>query len=98
MVISIAMIAGHNLLDGINVSSWGSFAWLIEIIHVPGTFTLFNKVDVHILYPLIPWIGVMALGYAMGPLFLKEQGERRGGEAVKARHCGDLGVYRYTRY
>lgn len=77
MVISIIMIVGHNLLDGIKVSSWGSLAWLMEILHVPGSFTIFNKVDVHVLYPLIPWIGVMALGYTMGPLFLKEPHERK---------------------
>ncbi|MBU0605828.1 MAG: DUF1624 domain-containing protein [Candidatus Omnitrophica bacterium] len=77
MAISILMIAGHNLLDGITASSWGPLAWLIEILHVPGSFTIFDKVTVHILYPLIPWIGVMALGYAMGPLFLREARERK---------------------
>ena len=30
-----------------------------------------------ILYPLIPWIGVMAVGYALGPIFLGPSERRR---------------------
>jgi len=78
MTISLLMIFGHNLLDGITVSNWGDLSWLIEILHVPGTIVIFNKVNAHILYPLIPWIGVMALGYSMAPLFLRERQERKG--------------------
>jgi len=78
MAISIIMIAGHNLLDGINPGSYGILAWIIKILHVPDSFTISNRVIVHVLYPLIPWIGVMALGYAIGPLFLKERNERKG--------------------
>ena len=28
------------------------------------------------LYPLIPWIGVMAVGYALGPVFTQERAAR----------------------
>jgi uncharacterized membrane protein len=28
-------------------------------------------------YPLVPWIGVVALGYALGPLFFREPNQRR---------------------
>ncbi len=30
-----------------------------------------------VLYPLVPWIGVMAVGYALGPVFLLERAARR---------------------
>jgi len=75
--ISITMIAGHNLLDGITPESWGRFAWLWRILHAPGDISLSPTRSLHILYTLIPWIGVMALGYAIGPVFLREQKERR---------------------
>jgi len=75
--ISIAMIAGHNLLDKINIESWGNLSWLLNILHVPGDIALPSGIHVQLLYPLIPWIGVMALGYAMGGVFLKEPQERK---------------------
>jgi len=77
MTISLVMIFGHNLFDGLVPSSLGDLSWLLEILHVPGTFILFKNVNVHVLYPLIPWIGVMAFGYSMAPLFLRERQERK---------------------
>jgi uncharacterized membrane protein len=36
-----------------------------------------DGVRVFALYPLIPWVGVMAAGYALGPVFLRERTARR---------------------
>jgi uncharacterized membrane protein len=70
--ISVAMIAGHNLLDPITPASFGSWAPLWKILHVQG------RLPTGVLaYPLIPWIGVMSLGYAMGTLYDKEVTHRR---------------------
>lgn len=52
--VSIAVIAGHNLLDGI----------ALPLIRNVGTVHGF-----FILYPLIPWFAVMVLGYACGVVF-----------------------------
>jgi len=76
MVLSIVMIAGHNLFDKVTVESWSSLGWLWRVLHVPGRINLIHENHVFVLYPLIPWIGVMALGYTIGPLFLKERRER----------------------
>jgi len=78
LAISIVMIAGHNLLDSISVNSWGRFGWLWEVLHVPSIETVVKgAARAKILYPLIPWVGVMGLGYGMGPIFLMEQKERK---------------------
>jgi len=85
--IGIAMIAGHNLLDGITVQGWrgpgsptpGFVASLWMIIHQGGLFFPFGFPGPGIiaLYPLIPWIGVMAAGYAFGSVYQLEPDERR---------------------
>ena len=62
--IAIVMIAGHNLLDGIDPASFGAWAPLWNLLHVRGMLP-----HMIVSYPLIPWIGVMALGYAIGPVF-----------------------------
>ena len=33
------------------------------------------------LYPLVPWVGVMAAGYALGPVMLLDPAPRRGAAA-----------------
>jgi uncharacterized membrane protein len=77
-VFGVVMIATHNLLDGITaaplVSAPGMWAhagvgdWLWSILHVRNP---------PVVYPLIPWIGVMAAGYAFGPLLRHEPAKRR---------------------
>ena len=63
--IATLMIAAHNLLDPIRPDAFGSLAPLWHFLHVPG-FVLGKAL---IGYPLIPWCGVMALGYALGGIF-----------------------------
>jgi uncharacterized membrane protein len=62
--LGLLMIATHNLLDGFAPAS----SWLWTILHQPGTLMLGPDVAVFVLYPLVPWIGVMAVGYAFGAL------------------------------
>jgi uncharacterized membrane protein len=59
------LVLGHNLLDGVTPDSVGALAPLWRVLHVAGPLEV---VPVFLLYPLIPWVGVMALGYAAGPL------------------------------
>jgi uncharacterized membrane protein len=63
-VIAAIMIAGHNLLDGIEPFAFGTWAPLWNLLHVRGQASFGD-----IVYPVIPWIGVMMLGYSLGPIF-----------------------------
>src|SRR5262245_14877385 len=58
------LVAGHNLLAGISPESLGAWSPLWMILHVRGSL---GVVPVTLVYPILPWIGVMALGYAAGP-------------------------------
>jgi uncharacterized membrane protein len=76
-VIGVTMIAGHNLLDGVQASSFGSFAWIWNLLHEPWVARLPGGVVRIVLFPLIPWIGVAALGYGLAPVFARAPRERR---------------------
>lgn len=72
--LGIAMIALHNLLDPIQVRpgpdlSFDGELWLI--LHQRGPIWLFGPEGpmTFVLYPLIPWIGVMAAGFAFGRIY-----------------------------
>ena len=74
--IGLAMIAGHNLLDGVRAESFGTAAWIWNLLHQPGLLRG-NGTALYVLYPLIPWAGVMAAGYALGPVLHVDSDRRR---------------------
>jgi uncharacterized membrane protein len=66
--VAVALVAGHNLLDRVHVPGVGVSAFLWSVLHETGRFELgWTVVRVH--YPLLPWIGIMALGYCCGPWY-----------------------------
>lgn len=74
--VSIVLIALHNLLDGVPPSQFGAFASLWQIVHQQGVFVL-GGMPVVVAYPVLPWIGVMAGGYWLAPLFKLEPARRQ---------------------
>lgn len=68
----IVMIATHNLLDGIQSSNP-----LFLILHSPGVLFENSRHVVFLVYPLIPWAGVTAAGYALGRIYRLPQERRR---------------------
>jgi uncharacterized membrane protein len=71
--IGILMIFGHNALDGIKPEAFAAWAPLWHVLHVEGPIP-----HAFVAYPLVPWIGVMAAGYALGAAYdLPERRRRR---------------------
>jgi uncharacterized membrane protein len=64
-VLSVAVIAGHNLLDSLRPDSLGAFADWWRLLHVPG----FVGDGLFVAYPLIPWFAVMSLGYVLAAVY-----------------------------
>jgi uncharacterized membrane protein len=67
-VFGVGMIATHNLLDRINPASFGKLGWLWMLLHAPGPIPITPHFSFRNLYVLIPWVGVMAAGFAFGAL------------------------------
>jgi uncharacterized membrane protein len=64
----------HVLPRVLPASIRGSVGWIWEFVYPAG----FERWDaVSILYVLVPWIGVMAAGYAFGAIMIREPAERR---------------------
>jgi len=70
-VFGLGMITTHNLLDRIDPASFGSFYWLWIVLHSPGRIALTEHFSFSVRYALIPWVGVMATGFAFGTLLLR---------------------------
>jgi uncharacterized membrane protein len=68
VVLGIAILFGHNLLDGIQPEGEGIGAIIWSELHVPKIFDL-GFVKIRTNYPVLPWIGIMLLGYSTGHLY-----------------------------
>lgn len=77
LVFALSMITLHNLLDGVTAAQFGQLAWLWTILHEPARLHPTAGITVFPLYSVIPWVGVMAAGYALGPVMLRAPRERR---------------------
>lgn len=92
-VVGAAMVLGHNAFDGVEAETFGVFAPVWRVLHVNAP--LMGAVSSHqpglnavfVAYPLVPWIGVMALGFALGRLLDTDPARRR-----RALVCLGLGV------
>ena len=74
--IALAMLLGHNALDGVLASSFGSLSWIWHLLHVPSSLFV-GDIEIRVVYPFIPWIGVMASGYLFGPVTKLPRIERK---------------------
>jgi len=75
-VLALAVIAGHNLLDGVRVQGDGALAVLWKVLHQRDWIAVTDGLRLRTSYPVLPWIGVIALGWVIGPWFA------RGGDAL----------------
>lgn len=75
-VVGLGMIATHDLLDGINPASFGRLSWLWILLHSRGRIPLAADFSFTVRYALIPWVGVMAVGFAFGTLLLRPDRRR----------------------
>jgi len=63
-VIAALLILPHNLLDSIQSNHPLWLAW-----HQRGFWPVAGNYGVYLAYPLMPWLGLIAAGYALGPVF-----------------------------
>ena len=68
-IIGVVTIVAHNLFDGVRASTFGMFAPLWTVLHGQGVIVSSPRFVVFAAYPLIPWVGVAAAGYALAGVF-----------------------------
>ncbi|MCO7628496.1 DUF1624 domain-containing protein [Pseudomonas fluorescens] len=71
LTLSLVIIAGHNLLDGLHFAPESALHVPWAILHDRGWIDVGDSLRLRTSYPLLPWIGVIGLGYALGPWFAR---------------------------
>lgn len=70
-VLGLAIIAGHNLLDTLHFPTGSAMHVPWAILHDRGWLEFSDSLRLRTSYPVLPWIGVIALGYCIGPWFAR---------------------------
>ncbi|TFF37591.1 DUF1624 domain-containing protein [Pseudomonas sp. RIT623] len=65
------IVAGHNLLDGLHFEPASALHVPWAVLHDRGWLEVCDNLRLRTSYPLLPWIGVIVLGYALGPWFAR---------------------------
>jgi len=79
LALGALIVAGHNLLDAVQVQPWmgpdtpvpSALAKLWVVLHQGGVFPIagFPSPLVLAIYPVLPWIGVIAMGYGFSEIY-----------------------------
>ncbi|XMO86991.1 heparan-alpha-glucosaminide N-acetyltransferase domain-containing protein [Algibacter sp. AS12] len=68
LALGFILVIGHNLLDGITFTGTSTASILWYILH-QRQFLVINNTMFAIAYPILPWFGVISLGYCFGTLY-----------------------------
>ena len=74
--VAAAILLLHNLLDPIRAAQLGPFGWLWKLLHEQGVIDTGGPILVSG-YPVLPWFGVIAAGYAAGVVFTWDAARRQ---------------------
>lgn len=78
-VLGLAIVAGHNLLDNFNSTDPAKIPLGWSILHQQSFRFYAENRSFMVLYPILPWPGIMLLGYCLGSLY------KPGYDAAKRR-------------
>ncbi|QHQ21505.1 DUF1624 domain-containing protein [Pectobacterium brasiliense] len=71
-ILGIVIVGGHNLLDSLQASADSIWSIPWAILHDRGWINIGDTFRMRTSYPVLPWIGVISLGYVAGALYRKE--------------------------
>jgi uncharacterized membrane protein len=71
-VLGVVIIAGQHLLTGLRAQEGSLSYYLLTVLLQRGYLVADGAMKIKVSYPLLPWIGVILLGYAAGPLYARE--------------------------
>jgi uncharacterized membrane protein len=69
VALGFLIVAGHNLLDPLHFAPGHPLHAIWAVLHDRGWLDITDGLRLRTSYPVLPWIGIICLGYACGPWF-----------------------------
>lgn len=77
LAMGLLLVVGHNAFDGLKPADLGAFGPWWAVLHTGDDVILGGGWSINPYYPLLPWIGVMLLGYVFGGWLASDPPNRR---------------------
>jgi uncharacterized membrane protein len=97
LVGAIIILAGHNLLDGVHVPGDGLPAILWSWIHEFQGFQI-GEYTLLLGYPIVPWTGIMMLGFSFGKLYAPDFAPARRRKILMTTGLGMIAAFLMIRF
>ncbi len=94
LIFSCALIFGHDAFDTVHFKD--NLLW--SILHEFGSFKISETRQLNIFYPIIPWIGVMALGYYFGNFYSQAFDARKRKDLFNKIGIGAIALFVSIRW
>jgi len=99
LLLGIVLIAAHNTLDTVHVNGNTFPAFLWSALHQPNFngfhFGPFNPI---VGYPVLPWIGIITLGYCLGSLYASDTAPEVRKKALRNLGIGAILLFIILRW
>lgn len=76
LMLGLVILLGHNALDFYERNQTGQFGVVYSLLHRRG-FPRLGEIQILILYPFLPWTGLMILGYCLGKVLRSDDASYR---------------------
>lgn len=90
--IGVLIVFGHNLLTPISFPAGHPLFSIWTILHERAFLVAEGALKVKVTYPVLPWIGVILLGYAAGPIYARVVASERRVKALITYGVGCLAL------
>ncbi|WP_247791161.1 DUF1624 domain-containing protein, partial [Acinetobacter baumannii] len=94
--VALVIIFGHNLLDSVHFSQ-GILQNIWFVLHERGWIEIAG-IKLRTSYPVLPWIGVILLGYALGQFFSSKYTAKQRSRALLSLGLASIGLFVLLRF
>lgn len=95
--IGLVLVAGHNLFDGLHLPNDSSIIEIYSVLLRPYVFQL-GRFTVFTGYPILPWAGIMLLGYCFGTLYRRSVETRYRKKVLTQLGIGAIAAFIIVRF
>lgn len=72
LIIGLLIVFGHNITDAFRLQPGDSLFAVWTVLRQSGFVPLTESNTLFVIYPLVPWLGIMVLGFGLGKLYTGE--------------------------
>jgi uncharacterized membrane protein len=98
LITGLAIVFLHNLTDNVQFATGGLANDFWIVLHKEGNFNIGQHISMFVLYPILPYLGLICAGYAFGKLFSPETDSQKRKNALLFLGSASIVLFILLRY